>query len=260
MSGFRVIVADDEPLARTMVKALLEADPEIASVAQCADATEVRQVIEHEGADIVFLDVEMPEVDGIRIARGLNGPDPVVVFVTAFSQYATLAFDVHAVDYVLKPFSDARFREAVARAKQRVRERRSLGAAATPRGIDSPSGPAAGREPADQLVFRDGDRPVFIRTTDIVWIEAQDYYVLVHTRHGRHLLRATLASLETRLDPQRFVRAHRAAIVNLDAVGAWLDRGGGELTMTDGTAITVSRSRRKAIAAAVASRLSSAGR
>ena len=125
MKGLRVLVADDEPLAREMVASLLKEDPDIETVVECGDAEEIAPSIERLRADIVFLDVEMPHIDGIQVAKGLTAEDPVIVFVTAFSEYAASAFDVRAVDYVLKPFSDARFHEALSRAKERVREKRA---------------------------------------------------------------------------------------------------------------------------------------
>jgi two-component system LytT family response regulator len=243
MTGFRILVADDEPLARAMVSGLLREDPEIETIVECGDATEVRLAIERMRADIVFLDVEMPEVDGIEIASDLSAENPVVVFVTAYSRYATRAFDVRAADYVLKPFTDRRFREAVRRAKERVLERRSR-----------ETKPAAG-EPAavydTRLVVKEGDRTLHLHTADIVWIEAQDYYVRVHTTSGRHMVRVPLSTLETRLDPRRFVRAHRAALINLEAVRNATERDGLALTMVDGATIGVSRARRRAISSAL---------
>src|SRR5262245_8382661 len=170
-----------------MVASLLRDDPEIETVVECADATEIGPAIERLRADIVFLDVEMPRIDGIQVARGLSAEDPVVVFVTAFSDYAASAFDVRAVDYVLKPFSDARFQEALSRAKERVHEKRNRDAHAAP-------SPRNGAEPIDamlgsdaktgylqRLTFKDADHLVVLKTVDVLWIEAQDYYVLLHS-------------------------------------------------------------------------------
>jgi two-component system LytT family response regulator len=257
MRRFTVVVADDEPLALAMLGTLLRADPEIECVVECGSATDVRHTIDEVHADIVFLDVEMPEVDGVQIAGALSAENPVVVFVTAFSQYATQAFDVRAVDYLLKPFSDSRFHEALARAKERVRQRwlREGVAPAVPpasTGHRLPSGHV------ERLVFGAGDQSVVLRPDDVVWIEAQDYYVRIHTKQGRHLVRATLASLEARLNPARFVRVHRAAIVNLDAVQSLGDRRGLQLRMSDGTTIPVSRSRRRRVGTLLAPRERSA--
>jgi two-component system, LytTR family, response regulator len=250
MTGFRIVVADDEPLARSMVSGLLREDPEIETIVECGDATEVRHAIERVRADIVFLDVEMPEVDGIAIASDLSAEKPVVVFVTAYSQYATQAFDVRAADYVLKPFTDRRFREAVRRAKERVLERRSRDTRNATTAV--PPSPERSRGAFEErLQLKEGERTLDIQTADIVWIEAQDYYARVHTNQGRHLVRVPLSTLESRLDPGRFVRVHRAALINLDAVRETRARTGLQLTMSDGATIEVSRARRRAIAAAL---------
>jgi two-component system, LytTR family, response regulator len=243
MSGFRILVADDEPLARAMVSGLLREDPEIETIVECGDASEVRHAIERLRADIVFLDVEMPEVDGIEIATDLSVENPVVVFVTAYSNYATQAFDVRAADYVLKPFTDRRFREAVRRAKERVLERRSRD---TKNAVGEPAAAYDTR-----LVVKEGDRTLHLHTADIVWIEAQDYYVRVHTTSGRHMVRVPLSTLEARLDPRRFMRVHRAALINLEAVRTATERDGLALTMLDGATIGVSRARRRAISSAL---------
>ena len=170
----------------------------------------------------------------------------------------TQAFDVSAVDYVLKPFSDRRFAEAVERAKRRVRERRlgelatqvaSISAELRHDAVDAPTASAVPPATAylERIAFKDGERSVLVKTGDVVWIEAEDYYVLIHSRQGRHLVRASLASLELRLDPQRFRRVHRTAIVNLDEVRTISDRAGLRLSLSDGSEVGVSRSRRSEI-------------
>jgi two-component system LytT family response regulator len=249
VTSFRVLVADDEPLARRMVATLLRAEPDIEAVVECADAAEASAALARERFDMAFLDVEMPGRTGLDLAQSLTSSGPVVVFVTAFGRYATDAFDVLAVDYVLKPFSDERFSAAVQRAKTRVRERR-LAALATQLATIAdelkPSAPEPARYAA-RLAFRQGDHSVVVATADIVWIEAEDYYVLVHCRAGRHLVRATLGSFEQRLDPQRFVRVHRAALVNVREIREVHEAGGLLLVMSDGARIPISRARRKQI-------------
>ena len=262
MTRFRVLVADDEPLARSMVVSLLQGDQEIESVAECADAASARETIARERPDIVFLDIEMPEASGLDLAADLGPDGPVIVFVTAFSRYATQAFEVSASDYVLKPFSDRRFADALDRAKRRVRERR-MGALASQLATLSLEVRASGDEPSRQsdegylkrLAFKQDDRTIVLKTTDVVWIEAEDYYVRIHTTRGRHLVRTSLASLETRLDPRTFLRVHRAAIVNADEVRAIVDKGGLAVVLTDGAEVAVSRSRRSAVESALAPRL-----
>jgi two-component system LytT family response regulator len=186
----------------------------------------------------------------LQLAGELPDEGPIIVFITAFSTYATQAFEVSATDYVLKPFSDERFNEALDRAKRRVRERR-LGELATQVAKvsaelqhDETARPAGTQEYHQRFAFKDGDRSVVVKAAEIVWIEAEDYYVLVHSKQGRHLVRTSLASLEQRLDPQRFLRVHRTAIVNVDEVRSVKDSGGLVLTLSDGAMVPVSRSRR----------------
>lgn len=252
MTRLRVLVADDEPLARRMVAALVRQDAEVEAVLECADGDEARAAIARERPDIVFLDIEMPGASGIDVAAAaagtpgdVNGSEegPVVVFVTAFSQYAARAFEVEASDYVLKPFTDARFADALERAKRRVRQRR-LGELASQLGTLSTETRPAEREYLKSLAFKHDDRAVVLTMPEIVWIEAEDYYVRVHSKQGRYLVRASLASLEARLDPREFLRVHRAAIVNVSAVRGVQDTGTLTVLLTDGAAVPVSRSRK----------------
>ncbi|MEQ1910773.1 MAG: LytTR family DNA-binding domain-containing protein [Vicinamibacterales bacterium] len=253
MSGFRVVVVDDEPLALGMVATLLRRDKEVETVVECRDATTVADVIVRSQPHIVFLDIEMPGMDGLQVARLIDDEGPVVVFITAFSQYAARAFDVSAVDYVMKPFSDQRLLDALDRAKRRVRERR-LGELANQ--VASLSAELTGareapREPGpnypSRISFKSGERTIVLKTDEIVWVEAEDYYVLVHSTRGRHLVRVPLASLEERLNPQEFIRAHRAAIVNLREVKEFDQRDGAWLVMSDGARVHVSRSRKRQV-------------
>jgi two-component system LytT family response regulator len=267
MTRFRVLVADDEPLARSMVATLLRDDAEVADVLECGDAKAARALIAAHRPDIVFLDIEMPEVTGLDLAEDLSDEGPIVVFVTAFSRYATEAFEVDASDYVLKPFTDERFAEALQRAKRRVRERRLGELARQLASLSSELRPAEGElskigESGDsgylkRLAFKHNDRTIVLKTTDIMWIEAEDYYVRVHSKQGRHLVRASLASLAERLDPQSFLRVHRGALVNVEEVRELRDAGGLLLLLSDGTTVPVSRSRKSAVEAALVPRLRS---
>ena len=246
---FRVLVAEDEPLARSMVATLLKRDTEIETVIECGDARGAHETMSCQPIDIAFLDIEMPGASGLDLA-GRAGPNgPAIVFVTAFSHYAPAAFDVQAIDYVLKPFSDERFFEALERAKTRVRQRR-LGELASQLASVSvelrpPQEGAAAPPYLTRITVRDGDRSVVVNTSDVVWIEAEDYYVLIHANRGRHMVRATLASLEARLDPKVFVRVHRAAIVNIGEVREVRDDGGLTILLSNGSQVPVSRSRRR---------------
>ena len=249
MTPLRVLVVDDEPLAREMVADLVRADPEIGEVVECGDAAAAARAIARQQPDIVFLDIEMPGQTGIELAGRLGPDGPVTVFITAFGRYALQAFDVQATDYVVKPFSDARFMEALERAKIRVRERRLLELA------ERAASEAGENGRIERLTLRDGDRSIVIDVSEISWIEAQDYYVRIHSAHGRHLVRATLASLADRLDPQRFLRVHRGAIVNLDLVTSIAEGDDTRVTLAGGAEVPVSRARRRALRAALMPRL-----
>jgi two-component system LytT family response regulator len=261
MSRFRALVVDDEPLAREIAVNLLRADGEIEAVVECGDGESARERILSDRPDIVFLDIEMPGVDGLTLADSIQGAGPIVVFMTAFSRYAVEAFDVAATDYVLKPFSDARFHEALSRAKRRVRERRlgvlanemaTVAAELQPDDVQAP--PEAPRF-LQRLTIKQGSRAVVIRADEVIWIEAEDYCVMVHSARGRHLIRASLASLEERLDPALFIRAHRTAIVNVEHVREMDDRNGLCLTLSDGAQVGVSRARKRQVEDAVGPRL-----
>ena len=263
MTTFRVLVADDEPLARRMVVAILETDPDIEAVVECGDARCVRDQLTRFRPDIAMLDIEMPQMSGLDIAAAIQDAGPVVVFITAFSGYATQAFDVNAIDYVTKPFSDERFRAAVERAKRRVRERRlgelasqvaNLSAELRHDGSDAAKS-SDGERYLQRLAMKEGERSLVVKVTDIIWIQAEDYYVLIHSKQGRHMVRASLASLEQRLDPARFLRVHRTAIVNVDEIAATHDRGPLVLTLSNGAEVPVSRARRGQVESAVRPRL-----
>ena len=256
---FSVLVVDDEPLAREVAVSLLRRDAEVATTLECGDGLRARQVIEESRPDIVFLDMEMPGLSGLQLAEQLERSGPVVVFITAFSQYAVDAFDRAATDYVLKPFSDERFLEALARAKRRVRERR-LGELANQMAgmaadLQPGTGETGGPRYLQRLSIKQGDRAIVLRADEIVWIEAQDYCVTIHSTRGHHLVRASLTSLEGRLAPETFVRTHRMAVVNLQHVRETEDRDGLRLVLSDGSHVGVSRSRRSHVEALLSPRL-----
>jgi two-component system, LytTR family, response regulator len=276
----RVVVVDDEPLARQGVCGLLSRDPELSVVAQCADGAEAVAAICGLKPDLVLLDVQMPEMDGFEVLREV-GPArmPVVVFVTAFDRFALRAFEVAAVDYLLKPFDDERFAVAVERAKHAVRsaEAGELGrrlmrlverqGASLPPAPSTEFGGAARTEPAaapaaeparhaSRLVVKSAGRTVFVRVEDVDWIEADDYYARLHVSGKAHLLRETMGSLEARLNPERFFRVHRSAIVNLDRVREvqLLFRGEHLVILHDGTQLKLSRNRLEKLEAMLAGR------
>ncbi|MDB4892989.1 MAG: LytTr DNA-binding region [Gemmatimonadetes bacterium] len=249
----RVAIVDDEPDARERLATLLVAHTDVDVVAQCRDGVEAAEVLgallQGDGLDLVFLDVQMPELDGFMVLEALAdlvGADglPAVVFVTAYDDYALRAFDVSAVDFLLKPFDAARFERALARGRATSRTREGgagvhallahLRNAAT-----APNGAYAKR-----LAVRADGKVYLVRTEDVEWIDVDGNYVRLHTRAGMHPMRETLAALEARLDPELFVRIHRSAIVHIDRIGSMEPYFHGEyvVTMRDGTKLTASRS------------------
>jgi two-component system LytT family response regulator len=262
MTKFQVLVVDDEPLGREMAASLVRRDPDVGMVTECGDGLRAQQMIEDTRPDIVFLDVQMPGLDGMQLAARVQTGGPVVVFITAYSRYAVEAFDLAATDYVLKPFSDERFVEALERAKRRVRERRLSELAQQMAGVAAELQHCESDGPGDdssrylrRLSIKQGERTIVLRTEEIIWIEAQDYCVTVHSTRGHHLVRASLASLEERLAPDTFVRTHRMAIVNLKHVRETHDRDGLRLVLSEGTQVGVSRSRRSHVESLLSPRL-----
>jgi two-component system LytT family response regulator len=261
MRAFRALVVDDEALAREVVVDLLRRDSEIADVTEIGDPRQVAAILSANRPDILFLDIEMPGLSGLDIASAVAGSDGLaIVFVTAYGEYALNAFDVEAADYLLKPFSDERFFQALDRAKRRIVSRGdaaiSSDAAPTEDRVRPQSAPP--RKVITRFSIGHGDDAHTVAAADVLWIEADDYYVRLHTREGRHLLRVSLASLEERLDPRMFVRSHRAAIVNVGEI-RHLDPDGAVLVLSEGTHVPVSRSRRPIIERVVRS-LDRAGR
>lgn len=242
-SPIRVAIIDDEPLARAALRVALEADPEVEVVGDCI-GVDAPALIERARVELVFLDVQMPEVDGFQVLAALHpGTLPAIVFVTAHDEYAVRAFEVHAIDYLLKPFDDARLVTALARAKERLAH---PGTAASEQLLALLAERAEPHKPVERFLVRARGKVVAVRSQDIDWIEAADYYATLHVGDVTHLVRQTMAELEASLDGQRFVRVHRRAIVNIDRVREIhpLFRGDCTLVLTDGTQVRLSRTRR----------------
>jgi two-component system LytT family response regulator len=237
----RVAIVDDEPLARAALRLSLAADPELVVVGDC-NGVDAPQLIEREQVELVFLDVQMPEVDGFAVLEALEGPLPAIVFVTAHDAYAVRAFEVHAIDYLLKPFDDARLATALARAKERL----ARPGEASDQLVALLEERARRERQVERLLVRARGKVVAVRTQDIDWIEAADYYATLHVGGATHLVRQTMAELETSLDGRRFVRVHRRAIVNIDRVREVhpMFRGDCTLVLADGTRVRLSRTRR----------------
>jgi two-component system, LytTR family, response regulator len=253
----RTLIVDDEPAARAGMRHLLARDPEITVAGECASGGQAVTTIREATPDLVFLDVQMPELDGFAVLRAV-GPEraPAVVFVTAYDQYALRAFDVHAIDYLLKPFTDERFREALERAKRQVRQGRlgelserlaalleHFGAESATPG-HSPGAPLPGRSPyLARLVVKSAGKVTLLPVHEIEWIDAEGDYVRIHVGKAWHLLRETMKNLEARLDPSRFVRIHRSTIVNLERIKELepFFRGEYVVVLHNGTTLKLSR-------------------
>lgn len=237
----RAVIVDDEPLPRERIATLLAAHPEIEIVAECGDGAEAVRVICETRPDLVFLDIQMPELDGFEVLEALGGDHlPAVIFVTAFDEYAVRAFEVSAIDYLLKPIDPARFEQALGRAMQRV----TASPEATGELVAFLSRWRAQRGFAARFVVRSGGKLTFVRPQEVDWIDAAGNYVRLHTAGRQHLIRETMKSIESRLDPDVFVRVHRSAIVNIDRVASLEPYFHGEyiVIMRDGAKLTSSRS------------------
>jgi two-component system LytT family response regulator len=226
----RALVVDDEPLARSNLTVLLRLDPEIEIVSECGSGMEALEEIRNSKPDMVFLDVQMPECDGFDVLEMLGSDlPPAVVFVTAYDQYALRAFEAGALDYLLKPFDDARFDRALGRAKERI---------------------AHGRNPprtVERLVVKSAGQVSFLKISEIDWIEAADYYSCLHVGARNHLLRRSMSELDQELDQSVFCRIHRSTIVKLDRVrGLKLNENGEyDVVLDNGTRLRLSRRYRK---------------
>jgi two-component system LytT family response regulator len=221
----RVLIVDDEHLARRRIAALLKNDPEVEVIGMAANAREALRFLEKEDADLIFLDIQMPGMDGFAFLKSLQqDPPPVVVFVTAFDEHAVRAFEAQALDYILKPYDEERFQKALSRAKKLVEKRQP-------------------KKTLQRLPVKVGDKYVFVRIDDVNWIEAEGKYARLHTRTSSYLLRGGLQQLESQLDSERFLRIHRSAIVNVDRIREirTLFHGDSEAILQDGTRLTVSR-------------------
>jgi two-component system LytT family response regulator len=242
----RTLIADDEPLARRQFRALLQRDPQINIVGEASTGSEARWALRELKPELLFLDVRMPQGDGFSVLEDAS-PRPYVIFATAHAEHAVRAFEVEAVDYLLKPFDDDRFERALARAKEVIRSHRVLQLAkelARSHGL-TPTAPATPPIEPPRLTVFDGQRTSWVAATDIDWMEAADYYVQV-SAHGRtHLVREPLQRLEERFGP-KFLRVHRSAMVNVERIQRLerSDEGDLIIVMRDGKRVPVSRSRR----------------
>lgn len=242
----RVLLVDDEPLAREMIREMLKDDSEVEVVGECVNGREAVEAFQEHNPDLIFLDVQMPEIGGFEVLEALKSVNmPHVIFVTAYDQYAVRAFEVHALDYLLKPFDRERFDSAWRRAKAHILATRD--GEMDQRILAILEELKAGSKYLERLVIKSGGRVFFLDTDDIDWIEAEGNYVSVHTGKKSHLLRETISSLESQLDPKKFLRIHRSSIVKIDRIKElqpWF-HGEYRVLLMDGTQLTLSRNYRE---------------
>ncbi|MEM6702494.1 MAG: LytTR family DNA-binding domain-containing protein [Acidobacteriota bacterium] len=238
MTAARVLIVDDEPPARRRLVRLTEAHPELELVGEAADGERAVAMIRERSPDLVFLDVQMPELDGFEVLESLEQPPKALIFVTAHESHAVDAFGVRAADYLLKPFTPERFQQAAEAALARLRtlDQQSSSLRATER-------------PLQRFVVRRGARDVVVPVADVEWIEGSGAYVRLHTGSGSHLLRRPLKQVEAELDARAFLRVHRSAIVRIDRIESMAPRFHGEveLFLRSGARVKLSRSYRAAL-------------
>jgi two-component system LytT family response regulator len=241
----RAIVVDDEPPGRQKIKEYLKHDQDIELVAECSNGREAVEEIRSKSPDLLFLDIQMPGIDGFGVLEELDGDHlPAVIFVTAYDQYALQAFEVHALDYLLKPFDKERFQGALQRAKSHI-EQQKLGDVRH-RLLALLEGMRAAKRHANRLVVKSAGRVFFLKTDEIDWIEAAGNYVRLHTGNDTHLLRETMGAIQKKLDPNQFIRIHRSTFVNMEKIKELQPWFHGEyvVILRDGTQLTMSRSYR----------------
>lgn len=248
MDKIRTLIVDDEPIARRGLRQQLESETDIEIIGECANGREAIAAINTQAPDLVFLDVQMPLVNGFGVVEALGDNLPVVVFVTAFDEHAIRAFEVNALDYILKPIDPERFRRTLARVRTQLsgsnlkQLRNKLDAL-----LDGLGAAEQREEFVERLVIKEGPRLLFVNVNDVVQIKAHGNYVQVHTASSRHLLRETMDGIERKLNPQHFIRLRRSTIVQVDQIKELQPLFNGEFTvvLNDGTQVTSSRRYRK---------------
>lgn len=249
----RVLIVDDEQPARDKMRRML-AEHHIDAISEAADGYQALELVASMRPDVLFLDIQMPEITGLEVAASLPQPAPLVVFVTAYDQYAIQAFDANAIDYLLKPYDQERLNRALQRAEERLRQRASTvdSAPVVSTSEDMEKHASVPLPSIKQLLITERGVTKVIRVDQIAWLETADNYVVLHTADGHPLMRQTLTALLEKLGPD-FVRCHRRAAVRRDAVESLvaLDKGDGELRMRNGAAVPCSRQYRAAVIAAI---------
>ncbi len=246
----RTLIVDDEPLGRQRIRHLLDQEDDVTVIGECANGKEAVAAIGTHTPDLVFLDVQMPVLDGFAVLEAVGATQmPVVIFVTAYDQYALQAFDVHALDYLLKPFDRERFQKALDRARVHLRRQGLDALSHRLQALLDQAHPATTY--LKRLAVKTGGQVFFLNVEEIDWIEAAGNYAGLHIKQKMHLIRETMGDLEARLDPALFLRIHRSTIVNRDRIKALRVLPNGEylLTLHDGTRLPSSRSYRDGVQA-----------
>ena len=248
----RVVIVDDEPLARRNIRLLLKDDREVEIVGEAGSGREALSLIRKYSPDLVFLDIQMPELDGFGVLENFEAAHlPVIVFVTAFDRYAIKAFEFHALDYLLKPFDDARFEKALRQAKIQVEQREikdlSQRLVALLEGREISASETSRHEYLSRILIKSAGRVFFLKTDEIDYVQAEDYYVRLQVGRKGHLLRETMNEMESKLDPRKFPRIHRSTIVNIERIRELQPHFNGEyiVVLNDETELKLSRSRRE---------------
>ncbi len=242
----RTLIVDDEPLARERVKRFLRDESDVEIIGECGNGNDAVSVIKAEKPDLVFLDIQMPEKTGFEVIRSLNSKSlPTVIFVTAYDQYALQAFEVHALDYLLKPFTRDRIHRAVARAREHIEGKRQGGL--DERLFALIADLKQEKKYLERLVVKTTGRVFFLKTDEIDWIEAAGNYVKLHSGRESHMIRETMNGIEAKLDPDKFLRIHRSTVVHIDRIKELHPMFSGDyaVILRDGTELALSRNYRE---------------
>jgi two-component system LytT family response regulator len=256
MNPLRILVVDDEPLGRRAIRQLLLSQTDVEVVGEARNGREAVRLLQELKPDLVFLDVQMPEMDGFAVLRAIAPQSlPVVIFITAFDTFAVRAFEINALDYLVKPLHETRFRDALARVRERLRSKEAIELSRRLSELLAAENQSIVKqmEPATKLLIGTGGAGLLLNTSEIDWICAEDYYAAVYSGGHKHLVRESLSSLEARLDSSRFLRVHRRVIVNLAQIHQVLtdSEDGSFLTLRDGTKVPISRRLRARVAKAL---------
>ncbi len=242
----RTLITDDEPLARDRIKRFLREEHDIEVIGECGNGEEAIEFINEKHPDLVFLDIQMPEKTGLEVVRSLlPGNLPTIIFVTAYDHYAIQAFEVHAIDYLLKPFNRERMQKAVSRARESIAAKKPAGT------IDEKlaaliAGLRPERKYLERLMVKSSGRVLFLKTDEIDWIEASGNYLKLHIGRESHMLRETMSGIESKLDPEKFLRIHRSALVNIERIKELHPMFSGDYSviLSNGKELTLSRNYR----------------